>query len=109
MDIRKSRQPRHLFVEARIMLHRAGPERIDSGVNCVVLLAETHIVPHGLRLREPRQTDLTTALQAAEPRRYQCRLSDIDSRILNRSQLKKERLFDLQCPIARERFRRIGA
>ena len=33
MDVGEARQPRHLLVEARIVLHRARAERIEPGVD----------------------------------------------------------------------------
>src|SRR4029450_6628789 len=43
-------QPHHLLVEARVVLHRAGAERIEPHVDGVVLLAEPRVVAHHLRL-----------------------------------------------------------
>jgi hypothetical protein len=64
----EARQPRHL-VEAGIVLHRAGAEREEPGVDAVVLLAEAHIVAHRLGLGETGQADLALAGMLAEARR----------------------------------------
>ena len=44
MDVREARQPRHLLVQARIVLHGARAEREDAGVDGVVLLAQADVV-----------------------------------------------------------------
>ena len=50
MDVGEARQPRHLLVEARVVLHRARAERVEAGVDRVVLLRQPREVAHRLRL-----------------------------------------------------------
>ena len=66
MDVGEARQPRHLLVQARIVLHRARAQRKDAGVDGVVLLAQADVVADGLRLRQAGQADGVAALKPAE-------------------------------------------
>ena len=52
MNVAEARQPRQLFVDAGIMLHRAGAERIEPGVDGIILLRQAHVVSQGFRLAE---------------------------------------------------------
>ena len=51
MDVREAGQPRHLLVQARIVLHRAGAQRKDAGVDGIILLAQADIMADRLWLR----------------------------------------------------------
>ena len=57
MDVAEARQPRHLLVQPRVVLHRARAERIEPAVDRVVLARQAHVVAHRLRLGESRQSD----------------------------------------------------
>ena len=52
MHVAEARQPRHLLVQPRIVLHGAGAERKHAGVDAVVHAREPHIMAH--RLPAPR-------------------------------------------------------
>src|SRR5208337_2676059 len=66
MDIGKPRQPRHLLVETRVVLHGAGAEWKYTRVDGVIFLAQTDIMADGLRLRKAGQADGLAALKTAE-------------------------------------------
>ena len=51
MQVAEARQPRHLLVEARIVLHRARAERIEPAVDGVVLARQPHIMADRLPAR----------------------------------------------------------
>src|ERR1700749_2980875 len=79
MQRRETRQPRRLLIETRIVFHRAGAERIDAGVDRIVLLREPRVMADDLRLAQPRQADLSLAPQAAEAVGYFRRRGQIDA------------------------------
>ena len=56
MDVGKARQPRHFLVEARIVLHRAGAERIGPSVDGVIFLRQAHIMAHRLGFGQAGQS-----------------------------------------------------
>src|SRR5262245_65533378 len=80
MDVAEARQPRHALVEARVVLHRAGAQRKQAGIDAVVFLAETHVVAHRFRLTEARQAQRLTPCELAEPGSKAGRLIDVDAR-----------------------------
>ena len=57
MEIAKARQPRHLLVEPRIVLHRAGAERIKPRIDRVIHARQPHVMAHHFRLGQARQAD----------------------------------------------------
>ena len=57
MQIAEAGQPRHLLVQARIVLHGAGAERIKPGVDGVIHARQAHIMADHFRLAEARQAD----------------------------------------------------
>ena len=57
MQIAEARQPRHFLVQARIVLHGAGAQRIKPGVDGVVHPRQAHIMADHFRLAEARQAD----------------------------------------------------
>ena len=67
MDVAEAGQPRHLLVQARIVLHRARAERKHAGVDAVVHARQPHVVAHRLRLGEAGQAD--RSLRSRPPRR----------------------------------------
>ena len=66
MDVAKARQPRHLLVQARIVLHRARAQRIEPAVDRVILARQPHVVAHRLGLGEAGQSDSASPLEATE-------------------------------------------
>ena len=54
MDVGEAGQARQFFVEARVVLHRAGAERVEPAVDRVILLRQPGEVAHDLRLAETR-------------------------------------------------------
>jgi hypothetical protein len=55
MNIGKAGQARHRLVEAGIMLHRAGAEWINPGVDRVIQPRQPHVMTHCLRLAQTRK------------------------------------------------------
>ncbi len=102
MDVREARQPRHLLVQARIVLHGAGAEREDAGVDGIVFLRKAHIVPDRVGLGQAGKAYGVLALASAKPRfRFFGRL-EIDAARFRAADLENQRLLDLQRAIARE-------
>ena len=106
MDVAEARQPRHLLVEARVVLHRARAERIDAGVDGVVLLAEAHVVAHRLRLGEAGEIDRRFAGVGAEARFRAGYVRQIDAGDVDAADLEQQRLLDLEAAVAGEGFLR---
>ena len=102
VDVAEARQPRHLLVEARVVLHGAGAERIEPGVDRVVLLGEPHIVAHRLRLGQAGQVDRRLPGMLAEARLRLGRLRQVDAGHIVPAGLEDQRLLDLQAAIAGE-------
>ena len=102
MDVAEAGQPRHALVEARVVLHGARAQRKDPGIDAVVLLAEPHVVAHGLRLAEAGQPDRLGALELAEARRELRRLLQIDAGRIGAPDLEDQRLLDGEPAIAAE-------
>jgi hypothetical protein len=103
MQIADAGEPRHLLVEARVVLHGAGAERIDAHVDGVVLLRELGVVAHHLRLAEARQADLALALQGAEAVLVLRDRGQVDAAAALHALLEDQRLFDLQALVAGDR------
>ena len=57
VDVGESRQARDLLVEARVVFHRARPEREETEVNRVILARQARVVTHGFGLAEAGQID----------------------------------------------------
>ena len=55
VDVRESGQPRHFLVEAGIVLHRAGAQRIDPGVDRIIVARQAHVMADRLGLVEAGQ------------------------------------------------------
>ena len=91
-----------LLVEARIVLHRAGAEREEPGVDAVVLLRQAHIVAHRLGLGEAGKADLALALERAEARLEGRGLVEIDAGRLGAADLEDQRLLLHQGAVAGE-------
>ncbi|MNE45844.1 hypothetical protein D3C80_1401520 [compost metagenome] len=79
VDVREAGQTRHLLVQTRVVLHRARAQRIDGQIDGVVLLAQAHIVAHGLGLGQAGQTDRVLANQVAQVRAVGGGLGQIDA------------------------------
>src|SRR5205823_604923 len=103
MQVADAGQPRHLLVEAGIVLHGARAQRIDAHVDGVVLLAEPGVVLHHLRLAEARQTDLAGAAQSVETVFHFRRFRQVDGAAAGLAHLEDQRLLDLQRLVAGER------
>ena len=67
VHVGKARQTRHLLVEARVVLHRARPERKRSKIDRVVLTRETRVVADRFRLGKPRKVGRLLAQELRKP------------------------------------------
>ena len=65
VEAQKAGDARGPLVDLRVVLHGAGPERVHARVDGEVLLAELHVVAHGLGLRDLGQAGLLLAEQVA--------------------------------------------
>ncbi len=102
MDVGEARQPRHLLVEARIVLHRAGAERIEPGVDRIVLARQPHVMAQRLRLGEAGQADGVRRACAPSRSAKSARLVDVDAGRLGAADLEQQRLLDVEAAIAGE-------
>src|SRR5579864_136949 len=104
MDVGKARQPRDLLVDTRIVLHRARAERIDAGVDRIILLRQARVVADHLRLAQARQADLPLSPQPAEAIGHFWRGRQIDPAPARSVLLEKQRLLEIEAAtLARRR------
>jgi hypothetical protein len=100
VDIGKAGQPRDLFVQARIVLHRARTQRERAKVDGIVLARQAGVMAHGFGLGKPRQRSDILAQKprqraAARPRlpprrnRPRCRPARPSSKISGSSSIKR--------------------
>src|SRR3546814_17987611 len=57
VDVGEARHPRDLFIEARIMLHRAASEREEAEVDRIILSRQARVMPDRFGLAESWQAD----------------------------------------------------
>ncbi len=113
MNVADARQPRHCLVQARIVLHRAGPERKHAGVDAVILLREPHVMAHRFRLAQAGKADGRFALQPAETRHNVRGVLEVDAARVDAADFEDQVFLDRQSAIAGEggmlrRVRRAG-
>src|SRR6185312_3809734 len=111
MEVGEARQSRQLLVEPRIVLHGARSQRVEAGVDGVVLLRQPGEIAHHLRLAESRQPDRPAPAQAAEAIGDRWRLGQVDAGAAGLVALEEQRLLDLEAAIAADRAggRRLAA
>ena len=80
VDVGKTGQPRHLLVEARVVLHRATAKREEAEVDAVILTRQAGVMAHGLGFGKARQADRSGARERTEPRGRRHRFGDINTR-----------------------------
>ena len=100
VDVGEARQPSDLFVQTRVMLHRARAEREQAEVDRVILPRQARVVADGLRFAEAGKADRTRAFEPAEPRFPLREVDKIDARLLGVADLEDQRLLEHQCPVA---------
>src|SRR5688500_13116675 len=105
MDVGKARHPRHLLVEAGIVLHRARPAREKAKIDRIILARQASVVPYRLRLAEPGKSYLAVALHSTEPRRVWVEVREIVAGLVDRPDLEQPSLFEHQGPIAGDGLR----
>ncbi len=69
VDVAKTREARHLLVEARIVFHRTAAQREEAEVDGIIPLRQAHVMAHHFRLRQARQAGRHLARHAAETAR----------------------------------------
>src|SRR5690242_7933865 len=104
VDVGKAGEPRHLLVEAGVVLHRARTERVETAVDRVILLRQPREMPHDLRLAETGEADRALAIEPAQSRCDWGRLRQIDAAMPRRILLEQQRFLDLQTAIAADRL-----
>ena len=111
MEIGEARQARHLLVEPRIVLHRARTERIEPGVDRVIVARQAHVMAHRFGLGQARQADRRAARMRPELRGERRRRFEIDAGRVEAAGLEDQRLFHVERAIAGERAaaRRLAA
>ena len=99
MDVGEARQPRHLLVQARIVLHRARAERIEPAVDRVVLAATGARSGASLSGSE-RPGRPIGALRSSPPSRSRIGsgIGKIDAGHVGAADLEDQRLFDDRRP-----------
>ncbi len=94
VDVGKAGKPRHLLVEARIVLHRAATEREEAEVDPVVLAAEARVMAHRFRLGQADESDGFAARQPAQTGRGAgVDFGQIDAGHINAADFEQQRLF----------------
>ena len=101
MDVTKARQARHLFVEARIVLHRAAAQREEAEVDGIIALRQAHVMAHHFRLRQARQAGRHLARNTTKPPRPVLRRRQVHARRLTGADLEDKPLSLQQAPRAR--------
>ena len=66
MQVGKTGHPRNLFIQARVMFHRARTQREEAGIDAKVFLRQAREMTHHLRLGQARKTDIAIAIKAAK-------------------------------------------
>src|SRR5579871_100090 len=105
MKISEAGEPCHFLVQARIVLHRAGAERIEPRVDRIVHSRQPDEMAHDLRLRQTGQTDRMLALQSVQPPVGHSSLRDIDSANAFPAEFEQQRFFVVESAVARNRLR----
>src|SRR5579883_100525 len=100
MNVGKPGQARHRLVEARIVLHRAGAERVNARIDRIVVTREPHEVAHRLGLGKPGQVNGRFARQRAEAMLKGRGLINIDAARLGPANLEDEAFLDFEPAVA---------
>ena len=106
VEIAETREPRHLLVETRIVLHRARAERIEAGVDRIVHARQAHIVADNLWLRQSREPNRPLAAQIAQRAARYFRRRNIDAADARAAELEEQRFLMVEPTVARNRRRR---
>ena len=101
MQIGEARQAGHLFVQPRIVLHRARSQRIKSRINRIVLLTQPCVVPHHLRLGQTRKTNGVRPVEPAKTALHRRRFGQVDTAPTRRILFKDQRLFQTKAAVPR--------
>ena len=102
MHVGEAGQASDFFVQPGIMLHRAGAERVDPGVDRIIHARQPDVVADRLRLGQPRQADRRDARMFAEPIGEGLRRVDVDPGRIQPPALEDQRLLHFEGAIAGE-------
>ena len=105
MNIGKAGQACHRLVEAGIMLHRAGAERINPGVDRIIQPRQPHVMTHCLWLAQARKASRFLPFEWAEPMFKWQRLVEIDAGNFRPAYFEDKPFLDFKAAIAGEGFR----
>ena len=100
MHVGKARHARDLFVEPRIVLHRARAQRKKTEVDRVILPRQARVMTDGFRFGQARQADRLAPLETAKPVRPAPGLRQVHTGRLDMADLEQQRLFQHQRAIA---------
>ncbi len=93
MHVADARQACHLLVEARIVLHGAGSERIKARIDRIILRRQAHEMAYDFRFRHARKSDAALPFETAEPRGERLRLVEIHAASARIVEFEEKRLF----------------
>ena len=100
MNVGKARHARDLFVEPRIVLHRARTQRKKTEVDGVILPRQARVMTDGFRFGQARQADRLAPLETAKPVRPAPGIRQVHTGRLDMADLEQQRLFQHQRAIA---------
>ena len=112
MNVRKTRQSRHFLIQARIVFHGAGAERIEPAVDRIIHPRQADIVANHLGLRQAGKTDGVLATLPAEAGFRDLGLRQINPRHAIAAKFENQALFMIEAAIpgngCRRSFRHSG-
>ncbi len=106
MEVGEARQARQFFVQPRIVLHGAGAEREQAGVDRIILLRQAGEVADHLGLRQAGQAEVAGAREPAEPVGGLRHVGQIDARARRLALLEQQGLLDHEGAVAGDGARR---
>ena len=90
----------HLFIQPRIVLHRAATQREEAQINCIILTAKAGVMADGFRFRQSREANVAMPLQIAQARGDLRRVGKINTRCCGGANFENQCFFKHQCLVA---------
>src|SRR5262250_698925 len=100
MDVGKTRKPRELLVQPRIVLHGARAERIEGRIDRGIALGEADVMAHGLGLGKSGETGRRLALERAQAILERRGFRKIHARMAFAAEVENERLLVVETAMA---------
>ena len=100
MGVGKAGHPRHLLIEAGIMLHRARAQREQAKVDGIILTRQAGIMAHRFGFAQAGQRNRRTAGHTAEAVQTIGQRRDVDAGLLNAALFEDQRFFQHQRTVA---------